>query len=164
MGAGPLGWQVVDIGRFSLVSGAGGCSRLRDAEHIPFQPSDRHRFCEPGGGLLGFLARQAVHDSCIPGMLVLEKAQQLCPRVVLETDAGADIGAIETRHEPGRGFQVQPLQDFAPGALVGGGGKGDAGHVREQRVQQVELQVVGAKIMAPLGYAMGLVDGEQGDD
>ena len=47
--------------------------------------------------------------------------------------------------------------------MVGGGGEGDARDLGPALVEQIELDVLRAEVMTPLGDAMGLVDGEQGD-
>ena len=43
-----------------------------------------------------------------------------------------------------------------------GGGQGDARHGGKAVVENRQLAVLGPEIVAPLGHAMGLVDGEQG--
>lgn len=49
-----------------------------------------------------------------------------------------------------------------PAHLFGGrGGKGDDGHFGEITAQRFQVAVFRAKLVAPLRYAMGLVNGEQ---
>ena len=52
--------------------------------------------------------------------------------------------------------------DVVPGAGIGGGGEGQAGHGGEALRQLAQLQVVGSEVVAPLRQAVGLIDGEQG--
>ena len=96
-------------------------------------------------------------------MLFFEKTQQLWFGVVLERNAVADVGAIKSGDELPRLAQVQPRDDLDPGAGVCGGGQGDARNMGEALMQQAQLQVIRAKIVSPLGYAVCLVDGEQRD-
>src|SRR5690606_15350906 len=87
---------------------------------------------------------------------------QLPARVFLERDPVADVRAVETGDEPGRLRQAQAFGDLAPGRRIGGGGQGDARHLRPALVQDVELAVLGPEVVAPLRDAVRLVDGEQG--
>ena len=68
---------------------------------------------EPCGGLFHFLARQAIHDARIVGMLGFEEGLQLLARIVLERDAVADVGAVEAGDELLRLFQRQAFDDLA---------------------------------------------------
>jgi hypothetical protein len=116
---------------------------------------------EPGRGLLGFVARQAVDDAGVIGVFLFEELEQLAFRVVPRRDAVADVRAVEAGDKLFRIVQVQAADDLGAGAGVGGGGKGDARHVRELLVQQAEFEVIGAEVVAPLADAVGFVDGEQ---
>ena len=51
--------------------------------------------------------------------------------------------------------------DVGLGFQIGGGGDGDARHVGKHFGELAERAIIGAKIMAPLADAMGLVDGDQ---
>jgi len=55
------------------------------------------------------------------------------------------------------------VRDLGARERVGGGGERDARNVREALVQHGQLQVLRAKIVAPLRYAVRLVDREQRD-
>ena len=57
---------------------------------------------------------------------------------------------------------MQALHHVGTGQVVGGGGQGDARHARIALVQQGQLAVFGAKVVAPLAHAMRLVNGKQG--
>ncbi len=118
---------------------------------------------EEFGRLLHLLARQAVDDAAVAAMLAGDEVQQLLAAVGLLDDLVADVGPVERGHELHRVFQLQPVHDLVAGLLVGRGGEGDARHVGELLVQHRQLDVLGPEVVAPLRYAVGLVDGEQGD-
>ena len=73
------------------------------------------------------------------------------------------FGPVEGRDELARVVQLQTQGDFGARLRVGRGRERDARHVRELLVQHRQLDVFGTEVMAPLGHAMRLVDGEQGD-
>ena len=116
---------------------------------------------EPLGGLVHLVARQAVDDARLAGVFGAQQAQQLFAGAVLAFDAVLDIGPVEAGHIVARAGEVQALGDFRAGARVRGGGERDARHLGEFTVQQGELQIVAAEVVAPLRHAVGLVDGEQ---
>ena len=117
---------------------------------------------EKSSGLVDLLARQAVDDTCVATTLA-EEGHQLLARRFLGHDAVEDVRPVETGKETLGALQVQALDDLFAGAHVGGGGQGDARHMREQLGQLAQLQVFRAEVMAPLRHAVGLVDGEQRD-
>src|SRR5690606_25493926 len=92
-----------------------------------------------------------------------EKAQQLLARLILRHDAVENIRPVETRKKALGIFQLEPLDDFFPGALVRSGGQSDAPYGREKLRQLPQLQVFGAEIMPPLRYAMRFINGEKAD-
>ena len=51
--------------------------------------------------------------------------------------------------------------DVAAHLFGGRGGKGDDGHFGKVAAQCFQVAVVRSKLVAPLRYAMGLVDGEE---
>ena len=108
------------------------------------------------------LAREGVDD---PGFLSApaEKRQQLIERLLLFDHRVADVRPVEAGDETARLLQAEPLQDVLPGLRIGGGGQADHRHRREELAQLAELHVFRAEIVPPLGDAVGLVDGEQGD-
>ena len=57
----------------------------------------------------------------------------------------------------------KPLDDVGAREVVGGCGERDARHARVALVQQAQLQIVFAEVVAPLAHAMRLVDGEQAE-
>ena len=78
-------------------------------------------------------------------------------------DAVLDVRAVKAADVVAGVSQRKTLDDLGASAGVGGRGERDAGHVREPLLEQVELQVVGSKIVPPLRDAVGLVNGEQRD-
>ena len=141
-----------------LVRGPGGCIQAGVVGQCV-----QSLLAQPGGDVLGFTPGHAVDNAGVADVLVAQEAQQLLAGVVLQGDAIADIGPVEAGDELAGVTQVQTFNDFQPGAGVGRGRQGDARNTGKARVQQAQLQVVGAEIVAPLGYAMGLVDGKQAD-
>lgn len=118
---------------------------------------------QPGCGLFHFLARQAIHDASVIGVLGFEEGLQLFARVVLECDAVTDVGAVKAGDELGRIFQRQPLDDLAARRRIRRGGEGDARHAVETFVQHRQRAVFGTEVVSPLRDTMRFVDGEQGD-
>src|SRR6266404_9588780 len=59
--------------------------------------------------------------------------------------------------------EAELFDDVAANALCGAGGEGGNGAVGKNLAQAAELAVFGAEFMAPLGNAMGFVDGEKGN-
>ena len=78
-------------------------------------------------------------------------------------DAVADVRAVETDDELLRVLQAEARDDLLPRAHVGGGGERDPRHAGEFPLQDVEREVVGAEVVAPLRNTMRFVDGEEGD-
>ena len=93
---------------------------------------------------------------------IRQKGQQLAAGLVLVAQQIADVGPIEAGQKHPALLQPQALADLLAGAGVGGGGKGEAGDGSEALGQQRQLQILGPEIVPPLRYAMGFVDGEQG--
>jgi hypothetical protein len=116
---------------------------------------------QPVGRLFHFVARQAIDNAGIRGMLTAQKAQQLRAGVLLGFYAVLDIGPVKARDELPGVFQLQALDDFTAGAGIGGGGEGDARHLGKLFVQQAELQIIRAEVVPPLGYAVGFIYREQ---
>ncbi|OIQ83817.1 hypothetical protein GALL_343830 [mine drainage metagenome] len=106
---------------------------------------------------------QAVDDPGVAGVLGSQEVDELGAGLVLADDPVLDVGPVEARHEVPRRGELQSLGDLGVGRLGGGRRQGDARHRRPAFVQHGELQVVGAEVVAPLGHAVSLVDGEQRD-
>jgi hypothetical protein len=69
--------------------------------------------------------------------------------------------------EAGNGFQgvaeVELVDDVVADLLGGACGEGRDGMIGEEAAELAELAVFGAEVVAPLGDAMGFVDGEKGE-
>ncbi len=91
------------------------------------------------------------------------KAQELLGRVSFVDDGVADVGPVEAGDEAGRVGEAQAGAHVVAGLRVGGGRAGDDGHVGKQLAQPTEVDVLGAKVVAPLRDAVRFVDGEEGD-
>jgi len=117
---------------------------------------------EEFGGFLDLAPRHAVDDAGLAAVAAQEIGQLLAGIVFLHHGV-ADVGAVERADEVAGLGQVQALGDLALGGRVGGGGQRDARNVRPALVQDGQLAVFGAEIVAPLRHAVRFVDGEQGD-
>ncbi|GAB1411428.1 hypothetical protein MASR1M97_01640 [Candidatus Desulfobacillus denitrificans] len=118
---------------------------------------------EEGRRLLDLAPRQAVHDAGLAGMFGAQEGQQLGAGVGLLDDLVADVGTVEAGDEDARAAKLQVGDDFLACRLVGGGGERDARHLGPALVQEAELEVLRAEVVAPLRDAVRLVDGEEGE-
>jgi len=91
-----------------------------------------------------------------------EEVEQLAARVVALDHGVTNVGPVEAGNEDARGFQPEADDDFAPRQLIRRGGQGDARNLRIALVQDRELDVFRAEIVAPLRDAMRFVNGAQG--
>lgn len=99
----------------------------------------------------------------VPRVLLLEEGEQLLLRVGLPHDAVLDVGPVEAGHEvPGVGH-AQALGDLLVRGVGRRGRQRDAGHAGPALPQHGQRQIVRAEVVAPLGDAVRLVDGEDGD-
>ena len=117
---------------------------------------------QPGGGFLHLLARQAVNNASLPAA-VGEKGMQLAAGIIFLDHAVANVRAVEAGQEDACFAQAEAVQHLVACRLVGGGRQRNARYLGITLVQGGELQVFRAEIVPPLGYAMGLVNGEQGE-
>ena len=114
---------------------------------------------------LDALTGGAVDDG---GSLVAEGLQELGDLVqllLLAADADgveAEVGAVETGDTDVGVVEAEALDDVVAHKGVGGGGEGDDGRVAEAGAGGAEVAVAGAEVVAPLGDAVRLVDGEEG--
>ena len=114
------------------------------------------------GHLLHLLARHAVDDAGIAATLG-QKGQQLLAWRLLGHDAIEDVGSVEAGEKALGLLQVQAAGHLFAGTGIRGGGERQARHAGKVFGQLTELHVFRAEVMAPLGHAVGFVDGEQGD-
>src|SRR5713101_3652166 len=76
-------------------------------------------------------------------------------------DDVAEVRAPKTGDVLVRIAQTELLDDVAANVFGGAGGEGGDGAIRKNLAQATELAVLRTEFMAPLGNAMGLVDGEK---
>ena len=76
--------------------------------------------------------------------------------------AKVEVLAVEARHDRGRVAQAEHLLNVSTHALGRRSGKGrHDGALRQGIDELANLQVGGAEILAPLAYAVGLVNGHE---
>ena len=113
------------------------------------------------GNCFHFFAGQAIDDPGIPGMLLLNKFQQLIFFFVFEFNPVINIGPVETGDKLSGVLQLKLFDDFLPGYRVGGGGQGNPGNVGETFRKDGQLEIFRTEIMAPLGDAVGFINGKE---
>jgi hypothetical protein len=91
-----------------------------------------------------------------------EELPKLIERVALLHHAVKQVRAVIAGGKDAGLGQIQLSDDVAPGRPVGGGGERQERHAGEALLEDPELLVLRAKIVAPLGDAMRLVNGEEG--
>ena len=119
---------------------------------------------EPGGHLVHALARQAVDDAGVGGMLRADEAQQLLARTPSGrglVDAVTDVRPVETADKHTSLLEAEARNDFAPRGFIGGGRQGNTRNAGETLLQYRQLDVFRTEIVPPLGNTVGLIDGEQ---
>ena len=116
---------------------------------------------QQAGNLFHALARLAVNDTRVALMLVRDKADQLLRWLLLLDNRVADVGAVKTADKRACALKLQPLQNIGAGQIVCGCGERDARHAGVALVQHRQRAVFGAKVVAPLTHAMGLVNCKQ---
>ena len=112
------------------------------------------------GHALGGGARGAIDDAALV-LALFHELEDLLERFVLGGDAVGEVGAVETRDKSRRVAQAQVLHDVAAHAFGGRRGERHDGDVGQQDAELGELPVLGAEIVAPLGDAVRLVDGDR---
>ncbi len=117
------------------------------------------------GGLQ--FGRQPFHPTAGTGVdnagltpLLLQKAEQLACGLILGPEQIANVGPIKTGQKYPALLQPQPLHNLAAGARIGCGGERQPRHLGKALRQNSQLDVFRPEVMAPLGYAVGLIDGE----
>ena len=115
---------------------------------------------------LDALAGGAVDDG---GSLIAEGLQELgnlFQLLLLAADADgmeAEVGAVKASDANVGVVEAEARDDVVAHKGVGGGGEGDDGRIAEAGAGGAEVAVAGAEVVAPLGDAVRLVDGEEGD-
>ena len=113
------------------------------------------------GGGLHLLAGHGVNDAGLAAAL-LQKGGKLGVGVGLGLHGVANVGAVEAADELLGAIQFQPRQDFPARLRIGGGGQRHSRHAGKPFAQNVQAQIVLPEVVPPLGDAMGLVDGDDG--
>ena len=70
--------------------------------------------------------------------------------------AQVNVGAVEPLHEHPRTAHAEPRDDFITHLRRGGGGQGKHARMPQRFDHMPEVQVIGAKVMAPLADAVSL--------
>ena len=83
--------------------------------------------------------------------------------ILLGPDLDIQVGAVEAGDELVMLRKPQAGFDICPNTRGGGGGQRQAGGLREALAHLGQLAVLGAEVVAPLGDAVGFVDGQQVD-
>ena len=115
---------------------------------------------EPLCHFLHPVAAGAIDDAAV-ALLALHVAQQLLGPLELLHQAVTDVGPVEAGGVDEGIVQFEAMQHVAAGRLVGSGGERHHRHLGEPLLEPSQRRVFGPKIVAPLGDAVGLVDGEQ---
>jgi hypothetical protein len=92
-----------------------------------------------------------------------EEGDQLFDRLVLRGDPVRQVGAVETGDEDLGGAQPQVIDDIGAHPFGRGGGERHERDLRQQITQFGHLPVFRTEIVAPLGHAVGFVDGDAAD-
>ena len=109
------------------------------------------------------LPRQAIHDARLRACARAGSRRAAAGCRAWPRRCSGCSGRSKELTNCARVFQRQALDDLAPRGRIRGRGQRDARHVRPALVQQRELAVFRAEVVAPLRDAVRLVDGEQGD-
>ena len=120
-------------------------------------------FEEGGEGFGGFLAG-AVDDGGGGGVFA-EAIEESGPFVLFQRggDTKGEVGAVEGELDLVGCGDVEVAADVVGDFGGGGGGEGEDTGDAEVFGEAGQLEVVGAEVVAPLGDAVGFVDGEEGD-
>ena len=78
-------------------------------------------------------------------------------------DQVAEVGAMEAGNVFVGIAQRELGENVVPNLTGSAGGEGRYGAIWKALPQPVQLAVLGTKLVAPLGYAMGFINGEEGN-
>ena len=119
-------------------------------------------FAQVLGERLGAFAAEAIDDARL-AFARFQKGAELVKPVFLRRHPVLDVGAVKAADERARLVHGQLAQNVVAGLLIGGGRECDHGHLRVALFQLTQLHIFRTKVVAPLGDAVRLVNGEQGD-
>ena len=113
--------------------------------------------------LLGSGTRQAVGHSRILRILAGKGGNEAHASLGVRTSVCPEryVGTVERACVAVGRAQTEALGDIVAGKAVGSSGKGYHRHVGPHLLELRQLRVVGAEIVAPLRYAVRLVDGKK---
>ncbi len=94
-------------------------------------------------------------------MFFAQKALQLLLGLHLRQYPIANVGPIKPSYINLCPIHMQAFNDLTTGRGIGGGGQGQARHLGEALCQDGKPQIMGPKIVPPLGDAVSLIDGKQ---
>ena len=115
-----------------------------------------------GRQVLGVLAGEAVDDGRSVRVLT-QQLQQRLERPSLGPNGVRQILTVEARNEPPCIRYRQLLHDVVPHLRGGRGGEGHDRRVGKAFAQDPQVAVVGAEVVAPLGNAVSLINGDLAD-
>ena len=101
------------------------------------------------------------HEDAALAFMAGDETPQLALPVAFHLHRQLDVGAVEAEDEGFHRATEQPLGHVLAGHFVGGCRERGDGNPGEEFPQPAQILVFGAEGRAPLGDAMGLVDGEQ---
>ena len=114
---------------------------------------------ESGGQPLGLLSRDAVDDGGLAPMAA-ENGERLGDPVSPRHDTIDEVGAVERADQLHWIAEVKLPGDVGANLRGGGGGERVDARGGEAVSEEGKLPVFGAEVVAPLAYAVSLVDGE----
>ena len=96
-------------------------------------------------------------------MRLTDKAQQLLAGVFLLDDVVVDVRAVKAANELIGASEGQTINNLFPGRRVCRCRQGNPRHRRKALRENLQAQIILAKIVPPLGHTVGLIDRKQGD-
>ena len=120
------------------------------------------RFGKALGGCFDLAPRQAIHNAGLAAALVQE-CRKVGARAILHAHRVADIRPVEAADESFRAVEPEPRHDLLARGLVRRSGKRQARRSRKLVLEHIQPQIVLAKVMTPLRYAVRFVDCDQGN-
>ena len=151
---------VVDKGALTLAAGVVAHAGMVAANA---NAAGAQRLGKLRGQRVNRLAGRAIHDAALARMRDHVVAHPSGLGLVAHLFATkVEVLAIKTRHHGRWVLQAEHLLDIGAHALGRRGGKRRHDRAPRQRIDKLaNLQVGGAKILAPLAYAVGLVNGHE---